>query len=185
MTYHHIYWHLPHLNQWQLYRFQFNEQKQKVYSGLVNINNRKMTQRQISAGQYKLFFFINFLQWQVTILCSHWCSLFWTSVDSTHGFQSQGGSMITLTLLLFAHNDPPQGQLWISKPRPVPILHLGRVRLPLEWPPSVTSGITGRGKIQTQDLATQSPTLYRLSYPGRTNFIKTISILKFQSVMMI
>ena len=42
-----------------------------------------------------------------------------------------------------------------------------RVRVLLEWPPNVTSGITGRGRIRTQDLTAQNPTLYRLSYPGR------------------
>ena len=78
-----------------------------------------------------------------------------------------GGSIITHTLLSLACNDLTQSQLWFSRPRPVPILHLGMVRLPLEWPPNVTFGITGRGKIRTQDLATQSLTLYRLSYPGR------------------
>ena len=122
---------------------------------------------------YKLFFF-NFLQWEVTILWSHWCSLFQTLVDSTHGFQSQGGSIIACSLLSLACNDPPQSQLWISRPRPVPILHLGTVRLPLEWPPNVTSGITGRGKIQTQDLMAQSLTLYRLSYPGQLSFTNLI-----------
>ena len=38
-----------------------------------------------------------------------------------------------------------------------PILHLGTVRLPLEWLPNATSRITGRDKIRTQDLAAQSP----------------------------
>ena len=52
------------------------------------------------------FFFLNFLRWQVTILWSHWCSLFQTLVDSVHGFQSQGGSIIARTLLSLAHNDP-------------------------------------------------------------------------------
>ena len=32
----------------------------------------------------------NLLRWQVTILWSHWCSLFQTSVDSAQGFWSQG-----------------------------------------------------------------------------------------------
>ena len=113
---------------------------------------------------FLFFFYIFVLRWQVTILWSHWCSLFWPLVDSTHGFQSQGGSIITYTLLLLVHNDPPWSQLWISKPRPVSILHLGMVRLLLEWLPNVTSGITGRGKIRTQDLVAQSPTLYRLNF---------------------
>ena len=33
----------------------------------------------------------------------------------------------------------------------VPILHLGMVRLLLEWPPNVTSGMTDGGKIRTQN----------------------------------
>ena len=114
-----------------------------------------------------LFFKISFWGHMSPILWSHWCSLFQTWVDSACGFQSQGGSIIACALLSFAHNNRPQSQLWIFKPRPVPILHLGMVRLPLEWPPSVTSGITGRGRIWTQDLAAQSPKLYWLGYPGR------------------
>ena len=102
------------------------------------------------------FYFLKFLWWQVTILWSHWCSLFQTLVDSACGFQSQGGSIIACALLSLACNDP-QSQLWISRPRPVLILHLGMVRLLLEWPPNVTSGITGRGRIRTQDLAAQCP----------------------------
>ena len=43
-------------------------------------------------------------------------------------------------------------------PRPVPILQLGAVRLPLEWPPNVASRITGRGKIRTQNLAVRCST---------------------------
>ena len=42
----------------------------------------------------------------------------------------------------------------------VPILHIGMVRVLLEWLPNVTSRTAGRGSIRTQDLATQSPTLY-------------------------
>ena len=97
-----------------------------------------------------------FLWWEVTILWSQWWSLFRTLVDSAPGFQSQSGSIITRALLLLVHNDP-QSQFWISRPRPVPILHLGMVRPTLEWLPSVTSGITGRGRIRTQDLTAQSP----------------------------
>ena len=57
-------------------------------------------------------FLKTFLWWQFTILWSHWCSLFQTSVDSGHGFQSQVGSIITC-------NDP-QSQLWIPRPGPGP-----------------------------------------------------------------
>ena len=60
-------------------------------------------------------------------------------------------------------------QLWISRPGHVPILHLGMVRLLLEWPPNVTSRITGRDRIRTQDLMAQSPAdtlLTELSWPG-------------------
>ena len=100
------------------------------------------------------WFFWNFV---VTIRWSHWYPLFRSSVDTAHGFQSQGGSIITRTLLLLVRNDPPQSQPWISRLKSVPILHLGMVRLQLKWPPNVTSGITGRGKIWAQDLAAQSP----------------------------
>ena len=48
---------------------------------------------------YIRIFFKNVLRWQVTILWSHWYSLFWTSVDSAHGFQSQGGSIIACCCL--------------------------------------------------------------------------------------
>ena len=41
---------------------------------------------------------------------AHWYSLFWTSVDSAHGFQNQGGSIIAHTLLSLVHNNP-QSQL--------------------------------------------------------------------------
>ena len=119
-------------------------------------------------------FFKIFLRWQVLILWSDWCSLL-------TGFQSQCGSIITCALLLPAHNDP-QSQLWISRPRPVPVAHLGMVKLPLEWPPNVTSGITGRGKIRTQDLVAQSPTLYRLSYPGRFRLQILSSIIYVKSI---
>ena len=57
--------------------------------------------------------------WQVTSLWSHWHSLFRTSVDSAHGFQSQGGSIIAWILLLLACNYP-QSQLWIPRPGPGP-----------------------------------------------------------------
>ena len=74
---------------------------------------------------------------------------------------------------------------WVSKPgwihhypcSAVPLLHLGMVRLTLEWLPNVSSRITGRGKIRTQDLAAQSPTLCPLSYPSRilcVNFILSL-----------
>ena len=50
------------------------------------------------------------------------------------------------------------------------LLHLGMVRLLLEWPPNVTSEITDRGQIRTEDLAVQSQMLYELSYPGQPYF---------------
>ena len=46
-----------------------------------------------------VLFFLIFLRWQVTILWNHWYSLFRTSVDSTNGFQSQGGSIFTCSCL--------------------------------------------------------------------------------------
>ena len=61
------------------------------------------------------------------ILWSHWCSLFRTWVDSAHGFQCQGGSIIISTendppyttiicaLLSLVHN-VPQSQLWLPRP---------------------------------------------------------------------
>ena len=48
------------------------------------------------------FFFENVLRWQVSILWSHWNSLFLTSVDSAHGFQSQGGPIMACALLSLA-----------------------------------------------------------------------------------
>ena len=78
-----------------------------------------------------LVFFI--LQWQITILWSHWYSLFQTLVDSAHGFQSQGGSIITHALLSLACNDP-QSQLWIPRPWP------GYNFTP--WYSEATSGVT-------------------------------------------
>ena len=105
---------------------------------------------------------IFFLRWQVTILWSHWCSMFWTSVDL--GFKARVDPSSPMLCSHLHVMILPQSQLWISKPRPVPVLHLGMVRLPLEWLPKVTSGITGRGKIRIQDLTVQSPMLYRLSY---------------------
>ena len=46
----------------------------------------------------------------MTILWSLWYSLFQTSVDSAHRFQSQGGSIIACALLLLVCNDS-QSQL--------------------------------------------------------------------------
>ena len=73
----------------------------------------------ISLFDFLLQLFKIVLWWQVTILWSHWCSLFWNSVHSAHGFQSQGGSIITCTLLSLVCNDP-QSQLWIPRPWPGP-----------------------------------------------------------------
>ena len=42
----------------------------------------------------------------------HWYPLFWTSDDSTHEFQSQGGSIIACALLSLGPNDP-QSHLWL------------------------------------------------------------------------
>ena len=75
------------------------------------------------------------LQWQVTILWNHWYSLFWTSVDSAHGFQSQGGSIITHALLLLVHNDP-QSQLWLLRSRPGPNF--------TPWYGEATAGVTAQ-----------------------------------------
>ena len=47
-----------------------------------------------------------------SILWGHLCPLFWTSDDSAHEFQSQGGSVITCALLLLACNNP-QSHLWL------------------------------------------------------------------------
>ena len=112
---------------------------------------------------FSLFFFFNILQWQVTILWSHWCSLFGTSLDPAHGFQSQGGSIIICTLFLLVHNDS-QSQLWIPWPQPGPNF--------TPWYGDTTAGVTAQChfwdgcQIQTHDLAAQIPTLYWLSYPS-------------------
>ena len=91
------------------------------------------------------------------------------------GFKARSGSIITPhSALAMCVIDPPQSQLWISKPRPVPILHLGTVRL--EWL-RVTSQChfwnnwaEARFKPRTsRPKALQ--TLYRLSYPGRLCWI--------------
>ena len=111
------------------------------------------------------FSFLIFLRWKVTILWSHWYSLFLTLVDSAHGFQSQGGSIITHTLLWLVHNDP-QSQLWIFRPGPGPNF--------ATWYGEATARVTTQchfwncpRQIWTQDLWAQSLTLYQLSYPGR------------------
>ena len=44
--------------------------------------------------------------------CGATGALFWTLVDSVHGFQSQDGFIITSALLLLVYNDP-ESQLWI------------------------------------------------------------------------
>ena len=55
---------------------------------------------------------------------------------------SQGGCTITWALCHW-HIMDPQSQLWLPRPNLVPILHLGMVRLPLEWLPNVTSRTAG------------------------------------------
>ena len=91
-------------------------------------------------------FFKKILRWQVTILWSHWYSLFRTSVDSAHGFHSHGGSIIAYALLLLVHNDPESNSKFSG---------LGLVIL---VPLSFRDG----WQIQTHNLVAQS-----LSYPGR------------------
>ena len=54
-------------------------------------------------------------------------------------------------------------QLWISRPGLVLILHFGMVRLPLEWPPSVTSG-TARGRFEPRTSWPKARHLSRASY---------------------
>ena len=50
-----------------------------------------------------------------SILWGHWYPLFRTSDDSAHGFQSQGGSIITCILLSLVCN-VPQSHLWLPGP---------------------------------------------------------------------
>ena len=77
---------------------------------------------------------------------------------------------LTLPMVFKARVNPSSpmccshSQLWISKPRHAPILYLGTVRLLLEWPPNVTSRITGTGRIWTQDLMAQSLILYQVRH---------------------
>ena len=82
------------------------------------------------------YFFLHFLRWQVTILWSHWCSLFQTLNDSAHRFQSQDGSIIACALLSPAHDDP-QSHLWIPRPGPGPNF--------TPWHGEATAGVTTNG----------------------------------------
>ena len=99
--------------------------KCKAFKKIISIPWCKTSPRQ------KIFFF-NFCSDK-----SPFCGaiLFRTSVDSAHGFQSQGGSIIICALLLLARNDP-QSQLCISRPRPVPIF--------TPWYDEATAGVTAQ-----------------------------------------
>ena len=77
--------------------------------------------------------------WTMPNLWSHWYSLFQTLIDSAHGLQSQDDAS-SPALCSDLHVMNPQQAKFL-----VPILHLGMVRLPLDWLPSVTSGTAGRG----------------------------------------
>ena len=90
----------------------------------------------------------------------HWYSLFQTSVDSVHGFKSQGRSIITCTLLSIACNDPPS-QAWIPRPRPGPNF--------TPWYGEATAGVTTQchfrddWQIWTHDLMTQTLSVHKLN----------------------
>ena len=60
---------------------------------------------------FKIFFLKVFVGLSC-ILWGDWYPLFCTSDDSAHGFQSQGGFIITCALLLLVHKDP-QSHLWL------------------------------------------------------------------------
>ena len=94
------------------------------------------------------------------------CLCFGLQLTLPMGFQGQGGSIITslafysclCVMILRVHSEfPILG--------PVPIWYLGMVRLLLKWPPSVSSGTTGRFEPTT--LQPKAPTLYRLRCPDR------------------
>ena len=100
-----------------------------------------------------------------------WYSLYRTSIDSAHGFESQGGSIITCALLWLTCNDP-QSHLWIPRSEPSPNF--------THWCGEATAGVTNQcclqdgWRIWTQDLAAQRQTLYWLSYPGRLTLLKFV-----------
>ena len=107
-----------------------------------------------------------------------WYSQFQTSIDSAHGFQSQGGSIIVWALVLPGCNDP-QRQFRIPRPGPSPNFR--------PWYREPTAGVTTQchfqdgWQIQIHDLAGQSPTLYRLSCPGRRCLIGQTFLLSTET----
>ena len=60
----------------------------------------------LSAGLWMFFFVLKVFVGPRLILWGHWDPLFQISDDSAHEFQSQGGSVVTCTLLSLACNDP-------------------------------------------------------------------------------
>ena len=123
------------------------------------------------SGQLKLKLKFQFLYTAFTMF-THYLKQFTTLTPSrtTHPTLVWAITLMQWDMLTYI---PMQGSVRLCPLHicQVPILHLGMVRLPLEWPPNVTSRIPGRGRIRTQDLTAQSikpdalPT--ELSRPGK------------------
>ena len=95
--------------------------------------------------------FLQFLRWKVTILWSHWYFLFQTYCFRLH----LHSALICMWWMLRVTSDFRSQGL-------VPILHVGMVRLPLEWPPNVTSGTADRGRIRSH-LELSQPALQQVN----------------------
>ena len=75
-------------------------------------------------------FLIFFAVTNVTILLSHWCSLFRTSVESAHGFQSQGGCTMGLCFMPLACNGSLESTLVRAGPQTTNFSHDEWTRYP-------------------------------------------------------